>query len=226
MMVTGEVPAQLVVDAPRQVHLVQGMKYDLHWRLLSDDPDLRPAKKISIATPGARKIRINQGTVNTEQEKSGVLTLVTTVATPPMKFNVILNTEVDIQDCKRNIYAPAITVEVVQGYEIVVPSTAVTVSPGGKAELVARIQRDPAFLAAVEIKAENLPLGASCLPVKVTGSEEEFRVFCQAGPAAVPGEYNIELTSSSMLAGRDQEKVPYRIEPVKAPLVVSSQEGT
>ena len=41
---------------------------------------------------------------------------------------------------------------------------------------------------------------------------------------ASPGEHIIELTSSSMLAGREKEKVPYSIPPVSVPLVVSPAE--
>ncbi|MFQ5928702.1 MAG: hypothetical protein ACE5MK_03320 [Acidobacteriota bacterium] len=221
MMVAKKIPAKLLVDSPSQVRLVQGMEYDFRWRFRSDNPNVRPPKQVGITTPGARELRIKRDNIDRQYEKSGVLTLATTVGTPPIKFNVVLNGEVYIQGSKQKIYTPAITVEVVQGYKIVVPSAGVTVQPGGKAELVTKVQRDPAFHQPVEIRVENLPLGVSCLPTEVASTQEEFRVVCQVEPSAVPGEYNIELTSSSVLAGRDKEKVPYRIAPVEARLVVS-----
>ena len=53
-----------------------------------------------------------------------------------------------------------------------------------------------------------------------------FRVECRAEDSAAPGEYEFEITSSSVLAGREKEKVPYSIAPVLSKIVVSAGDDT
>ena len=43
---------------------------------------------------------------------------------------------------------------------------------------------------------------------------------CKSGADVEAGEYEIELTSSSTLAGRDAEAVPYKIPAVTAKMLV------
>ncbi|MBI3694074.1 MAG: hypothetical protein HY238_04440, partial [Acidobacteria bacterium] len=148
------------------------------------------------------------------------LTLVTTVGTPPMKFDMLLDATVTIDGRDEKITAPAVTFDVVQGYTLDAPAQGVTLLPGGKAEIAGRLLRDPLFSAPVTVKADNLPLHVICQPAEVAPKTEEFRLACEAGTAAAAGEYEIELASSSTLAGRDKENVPYTIPPVKARLVV------
>ena len=91
---------------------------------------------------------------------------------------------------------------------------------GSRAELVGKLERNPLFTQVVTIKPEDFPLGVFCRSTQVLGNEVEFRVPCEAGESVEPGEFSIELTSSSTLAGRDQEQVPYTIPSVSARLVV------
>ncbi|MDA2930324.1 hypothetical protein MYX84_10310 [Acidobacteria bacterium AH-259-O06] len=221
MMVAQEIPAKLIVEGPRQVHLVKGVQYDFSWRFISDNPNIQPPKQIGISAPGAYEILIKRRDPDAKYVKKGVFTISTREGTPANKFNVVLTAQLNIKGSKQQIYSSAMSVEVVQGYEIVVPSEGVTIHLGGQAELIGKVQRDPAFLQPVTIKAENLPPGLSCLPTEVATEEEEFRLTCEARPSAVPGDYTIELNSSSTLTGYDKEKVPYRIPPVEARLIVS-----
>ena len=218
-MVGRALPAQLTLASPERIRLVQGMEYDFHWEFVSTDSALKPPQQVVVATPGAREIRVKRG--NAEYEKSGVVTLSTTEGTPHTTFNVVFSGEVEIQGRQQTVYTPAVAVEVVKGYDIVVPSDGFTLQPGGRAELVATIRRDPAFKQAVEVKAENLPPGVLCTPTEVLGEQQEMRMPCQVKAATAPGEYPIELTSSSVLAGRDKEKVSYRISPVQTLLLIS-----
>ena len=228
MMVTEKIPAKLVVDT-QQVRLVQGMVQDFHWRFLPDSPDLRPPETVTIATPGGRELTLRQTNRDKKYQEEGVITLITTMGTPPMRFNAVISGEMDFGDVRQRITAPAISVEVVQGYEIVVPPDGFKVRPGSGVELAARVRRDSAFSQPVKVRAEELPPGVSCEAAEVTGSQEEFRVVCQADPSAVPGDYRILLSSSSVLAGREKEKVPYLVPAVETRLVVltpSSAEGS
>lgn len=221
--VVKERPAALEVVSPRYVRLIQGMESDVEWKLVRRMPGIRPPMRVNdVNVPGVGNLRVLRGK-SKEGGDSGILTMVTTVGTPPMKFDMLLEATVNIDGRDERLTAPAITFDVVQGYTIESPTKAAVVAPGQKAELVGRINWEPEFTAPVTVKAENLPLQVSCRPAVVPPKTAEFRLPCEAGPAAAAGEYEIELSSTSTLAGRDKENVPYTIPPVKARLVVPGQ---
>ena len=117
------------------------------------------------------------------------------------------------------------TLEVVQGYRLVVGSEGFSIRPGSRAELTGRLERDPLFDQPVTIKPENFPRGVSCSSVEVPAGVSDFRILCSAETWTSPGKHMIELTSSSVLAGREKEKVPYSIPALTAPLIVASTKG-
>ena len=222
LMVTEKVPVRFALEGPSDVRLVQGMPYELKWRLLSSDPQIPLPRKVEAKIMGGIEVRtkVNEG----EEDGSGTVTLVTTIGTRPSKFNVALAAEVDQGGRKHQVRSRNVTIEVVQGYRLVVGAEGFAIRPGAQAELAGRLERDPLFDQPVTIKPENFPRGVSCSSVEVPPRESDFRIRCVAEAWASPGEHIIELTSSSMLAGREKEKVPYSIPPVSAPLVVSPAE--
>ncbi len=225
-MVVNERPAALEVVTPRYVRLIQGMEHDVEWKFVRRAPGIRPPMRVNeVNIPGVGNLRVLRGK-SKDGGDTGVLTMVTTVGTPPMKFDMLLDATVSIDGRDERITAPAVTFDVVQGYTIEPPAKAAVLAPGSKAELAGRFTREPAFSAPVTVKAENLPLQVSCRPAEVAGAAAQFSLACEAGPGALPGEYEIEITSSSMLAGRDKENVPYTIPAVKARLVVQSSSPT
>ena len=223
LMVTAEVPVRFVLESPSQVRLVQGMPHELKWRLLSSDPQISLPRKVVTTSMGGIEVRtkVSEG----EEDGSGTVTLVTTIGTRPSKFNVGLAAEVEQGGRKHQVRSRSVTIEVVQGYRLVVGAKGFAIQPGAEAELAGRLERDPLFDQAVTIKPENFPRGVSCSSVEVPPRESDFRIRCVAEAWASPGEHIIELTSSSVLAGREKEKVPYSIPPVTAPLIISSAEN-
>lgn len=226
LMISEPVPGILEVEGPSQIRVLQGMEHEIHWRFNTRELNLRPPRQISINRPGAREIRIRIANPDAEYLESGIVTLSTTVGTPPSKFNVVLAGDIDVQGNKQTLYTPAITVEVVQGYHIAPPNEGVNLASGGRVKLVAQILREPAFQAPIEVRVENLPLGVSCEPTVVAENIDQLQMDCKAEARSKPGEYRIQLTSSSLLAGRDKEKVPYRIPPVHTQLRVTTQNST
>jgi len=219
--VVPERPAALEVVSPRYVRLVQGMESDVEWKFARRMPGLRgPARVNAGNIPGVGNLRVLGGKSKGMYD-DGKLTLVTTVGTPPMKFDMVLDGQVTIEGRDETLVAPAITFEIVQGYSLEPSTTSATLAPGGKTEIAGRLRWEPAFTAPVTVKADNLPLHVSCQPAEVTSKSEEVRLPCQAGPGASPGEYDIELVTASTLAGRDQQSVPYTIPPVGMKLVVA-----
>ena len=213
--------AALEVASPRYVRLVQGMETDVEWKLKRRSMGVGLPRRLSATNvPGVGNLRV-LGESGQRGRESGKLTLVTTVGTPPMQFDMILDAALTIDGREENVIAPAITFDIVQGYTLEAPRDAVLLAPGGRAEIAGHVRWDEAFNSPVTLKAENLPLQVACEPVQVAARQTEFRLACTAGPAAQPGDYEIELASSSTLAGRDKEAVPYTIPSVPVKLKVA-----
>ena len=99
--------------------------------------------------------------------------------------------------------------EIIRGYEIEVLSDPVSLGPGGQAELVGKVSRSDGFNEWVDIHVENLPPGVTCAPVHVDRGEDQFGIPCEALDSSPPGDYDVELISSSVLPYHEKENVPY-----------------
>jgi hypothetical protein len=219
-MIVPEGPAALEVASPRYVRLVQGMEAEIAWKLVRRTMGVGLPRRLAATNiPGVGNLRV-LGESGQRGRESGEIKLVTTVGTPPMKFDLILDAAVPIEGREENVTAPAITFDVVQGYTIEASKTVIALAPGGAAEIAGRLQWEDAFSAPVTLRADNLPLHVTCRETQAAAKQVEFRIACQAGPEAQPGDYDIELASSSTLAGRDKENVPYTIPPVPLKLRV------
>ncbi len=223
LMVTKEVPIRFELESSPEVRLVQGMPYELKWRVLASDPQIPLPSKVEAKSMGGIEVRtkLTEG----EEEGTGTVTLVTTIGTRPSKFNVAVTAEVELGGRKHQLRSRSVTLEVVQGYRLVVGSEGFSIRPGSRAELTGRLERDPLFDQPVTIKPENFPRGVSCSSVEVPAGVSDFRILCSAETWTSPGKHMIELTSSSVLAGREKEKVPYSIPALTAPLIVASTKG-
>ena len=126
----------------------------------------------------------------------------------------------NIDGRNETVYAPAVTVEVIRAYEIEPEVT--SLRPGDTGYLAARLKREPGFSSSVAIKPENLPLDVTCDPITAEPDIEEFRLTCTAGPDAYPGEYEIDLASSSVVISEQGRRIPITQPAVKAKLQVLS----
>ena len=234
VMVTNELPVRVVLEAPPQIRLVQGAEKTLKWRLESEGPAVPSPQLILIEAAGAREIqvrfldeqgRLQAGALVKPTFKGGDIRLRTTVGTPLGRFNVLVNADIQVGGETLRLYSPAIAVEVIQGYEIEVLSEPVSLDPGGRAELVGKLSRAEGFSEPVDIRVENLPPGVSCAPVHVDRGEDEFGIPCEALDSSPPGDYDVELISSSVFPDHEKENVPYSIPPVQARLQVKDHRG-
>ena len=224
---TAKVPAKVAepdeavlhVLTPRKVRLIQGMETEVRWRFEGGGA---PIGRISVGnTPPVGNIRVT-GTARVKPgARQGRFTVITTMGTLPMTFDLLLSSRARIDGREQTVYAPVITFDVVQGYRIEAPVRVTAIPRGGRAALVGSFHREPDFSSPVTIKADNLPLGVSCTAAEIDGAPESYRLECDADPSTEPGEYEIELAPASVLAGRDTELVPYRIEPVMTGIMVT-----
>ena len=216
-MVVKEQPAAVEVLTPRYVRLILGMEHDLKWKFVTRQKGIPPPPEIEQSFDPS-SFGLNQ-TVTEKGLDQGMFTVLTTERTRPTKFDVVLSGEISVDGRKEIVTAPAVTFEVVHGFQIDVPAE-VTIRVGASTQLVGRVHREPEFFSPLTIRIDNLPLHVSCPTVEVPGDVERFKLMCEADSTAEPGEYEIEIASSSELATRRAKRVPLRMPPVKARLIV------
>ncbi len=225
MAVARAFPAKLTIDGPSDARFVQGAEYPLKWKFEAGSPEIRPPKKIDVDSPGIREVFIQAEDPDAEYLKEGTFKVKAVERMQLQKFNVVLFGEVEAPGGSQIVYSRPVTLEVIQGYRIEVPITSITLQPGRTAELAGKVVREPTFNQAVTIKAEYLPDGVSAEAVEVPGDQQEFRLVLKADASAPPGDYDIQLTFSS-LTGTKEKLIPYKIPPMTMRLNVSATHET
>ncbi len=225
VVVGKEESGTIVPEAPRLLRLVQGTGYPLKWSFKPRNPDARPPENVGVDvnSPSAAEIGVRRAKSEKKEEKyaeHGEFSLLTTTHTSPEKYDLVMFAE-SKDEYAEALLTPAITLEVVQGYSVAGPKAPVTVQPGGKAELAGGFHREPEFTNSVSIQAEYLPAHVSCQPAELRQGATEYRLSCEAEASAKPGEYEFQLTPSSVVVGLDKRETPYKIAPVTAKLIIS-----
>jgi hypothetical protein len=217
-------------EAPRVLRLVQGTGYTFKWNFKPRVPDAQPPEKVGaeVSSPSAAEIQIRRAKSEKKEEKyaeKGEFSLLTTTHTSPEKFDLVMFA--DSKDGEGEaLITPAITLDIVQGYSVDAPKAPVNLQPGGKADLVGGFHREPEFSHPVKLQADYLPAHVNCQPVELGTDTSEYRLSCYAEASAKPGEYEFQLTPSSVVAGLDKRETPYTIAPVTAKLTISGNKTT
>ncbi len=219
--VTESEPAWLEILSTRSLRLIQGLKHDIRWAYHQSDGSVQVTSPVNLTNaPAVANLRILGEAKIKPGDKNGLFEMNTTMGTPAMRFDLILNSEIRHAGVKHSIYAPPITVDIVQGYRIESPDKPVTIQAGQEFTLNGSFEREPEFDSEVIVEAANLPIGVSCASQKINGTPSQYTLDCEAEISVEPGEYAVEITPRSVLAGRDKEAVPYNIPPVEAVIVV------
>lgn len=226
LAVSKEESGKIEPEVPPVLRLVQGTGYTLKWSFKSRVPDTQPPEKVGadVAAPSAAEIQVRRAKVEKKEEKyadKGEFSVLTTTHTSPEKYDLILFGESKDDEEAGGFLTPAITLEIVQGYNIAPPKEPVMLAPGGKAEIVGGFRREPEFAHAVRVKAEYLPAHVSCQPVELGVGAKEYRLACEAEASAKAGEYEFQLTPASIVVGLDKRETAYMIPPVTAKLVIA-----
>ena len=216
-------PAGLEVLTPRYVRLGPGTTHEVKWSFESREGGVEPPKEVSFAGNTGGQILATRPKVKEARRDRGTIVARTTERTTVTKLDVALSAQVKINGREETIYSPTIRFDIVQGYSIEPAAEVTSIQPGGLAELTGVLRREPEFTSAVNLGAQNLPLGVECEPLDLNPKENEFRLPCQAEKIAEPGEYEIELISRSTLAGPCETSVPYTIGPLKMRMMVTQR---
>ena len=216
-------PAVLEVLTPRHVRLGPGTTHEVKWSFLSREDGIEPPEEVEFAGSAGGQVIATRPEEKDTRPDHGTIVARTTERTTVTQLDVALSAQVKINGREETIYSPAIRFDIVQGYSIEPAAEVTSIRPGGTAELAGVLRREPEFTSAVNLGAQNLPLGVECEPLDLSPKENEFRLPCQAEKTAEPGDYEIELISRSTLAGPRETRVPYTIGPLKMRMVVTEK---
>lgn len=219
--VAAEAPASIEVLTPRSLRLIQGLKHDIRWTYRTLGPGVKALSPVSlINAPAVANLRILGDAKIKAGDEEGTLEMNTTMGTPAMRCDLVLQTRVQHEGVNHTIYSPAITLDIVQGYSVGAPAAPLPVGPGQEFEINGSFSREPEFDSEVVVEAANLPVGVECDSASIANTPESYSLNCRVGTGAEAGEYLVEIAPRSVLAGRGKEAVPYNIPPVEAVLVV------
>ena len=220
-MVVEPAPASIEVVSPRRLRLIQGLKHDIKWTYAAREAGVQALTKVRLMNaPAVANLRILGDAAIKAGDKEGVFEMNTTMGTPAMRFDLVLQAQVRRGGATHSVYSAPIVVDIVQGYRVEAPPARVAARKGAEFEITGGFSREEEFDSEVVVEAANLPLGVSCEPHGITGTPDSYSLACRAGPEAEAGEYAVEIAPRSVLAGRDKEAVPYNIPPVEAVLVI------
>ena len=215
------IPASIELASARNLRLIQGLQHDIKWIYKTHENGVEALSPVRLLNaPAVGNLRILGGAGIKPGDKTGVFELNTTMGTPAMRFDLVLEAQIRHAGTVHTVHSPAIIVDIVQGYRVEAPTGPSAARPGASLEIAGSFSRDPAFDAEVSIEAANLPVGVSCGPQRIAGDADSYSLRCDVAPDTAPGEYVVEITPRSVLAGRDKEAVPYNIPPVEAVLVI------
>ena len=216
-------PAEIKVLSPRSLRLIQGLERDIEWAYHAGENGVQVISPVQLVNaPAVANLRILGSAKIKAGDPKGTFEMNTTMGTPAMRFDLVLQAQVRHQGMVRTIYSPAITVDIVQGYNVGAPEQPVEVSAGAGFSIGGSFSREPDFDSEVIVQASNLPVGVGCDPRTITDSPEHYSLDCHAEPGVAEGEHLVEITPQSVLAGRGNEAVPYNIKPVEATLLISA----
>jgi hypothetical protein len=133
-----------------------------------------------------------------EHPNQGAFEIVSSLATPAVAFDFVLEATIHEEDnVERIVAAPAITVETVPLYMLSLVSGQVEVKRRGKFELSGAVRREPGFSGAIRVGAEGLPEHVTCSDITISPGETNFRIPCQADAEVRPGEFEFHVVSSA-----------------------------
>ena len=220
-MVVETGPASIEVNSPRHLRLIQGLKHDIKWTYRSRAAGTQAISAVRLLNaPAVANLRVLGSAGIKAGDKTGVFEMNTTMGTPAMRFDLVLEAQVRHGGSNHTVYSPAIIVDIVQGYRVEPPPLTVRARPGAEFELSGVFSREPEFDSEVIVEAVNLPVGVRCESQRIAGTPDRYSLPCRSSAEAAAGEYSVEIAPRSVLAGRNEEAVPYNIPPVEALLVV------
>jgi hypothetical protein len=214
-------PVNLTVPVS-EIRISQGFEYQLNYNVKK----LGTAKLDKVRDQMAGNVgnmRVLAGDPGKNADTGSVL-LASNFSTPVTVFDMLFESQAEIDGRMVSIVAPAVAVHIVAGYDVELASTSMALTPKGKIEIRGTIYREPTFEGdLVKVQAEDLPDNVKCTPVEVPGDQRTFSMTCEAAQNVQPGTYDVRITSVAPAVGR-KAKDDYKIQDVNAKLTVRDTE--
>jgi hypothetical protein len=219
LAVTGAPPAVLTVGGP-MARFSQGFEYELRYEVRRSAA-MRAPVKVNLQIAGAvGNLRILKG-LDQKGGDRGSFLVNTNFATPFTTFDIVLEGRTEFDGRPLVLTSPAVSVQIVPGYEISLEKPALEVSPGGKLTVAGRVRREPTFEGGlVRVQVEDLPEHVACPAVEIPPDQKQFVLVCEASPEAKPGSFPVRIASVAPETGR-KAKADYKIPDLQASLVVA-----
>lgn len=220
MSVANSVPIRIEV-AKQHVRIVQGGDYALPWKLVKGS-QAGGGIKVENPRPTAsiKDLRVLRRPEGMDYMEEGTFHILTTYATPPATFDLVIDAaRITGMKSERLVTAPAVTVEIVPGYELKLMSEKLAIRPGETLEVKGRIEREPGFDAVVKLQVEDLPQQVTSRELVIPADQTSFSLVLTAGTDSQPGTFDVRLSSSATLMDR-KDKQEFKIPDLKARLDV------
>lgn len=220
-----EEPAVLEILTPRFVQLIMGQSHEVSWSFHARKPGIEPPEKVDVqlgigafVTRGNQKKYATEGTFDVLV--SEVADLGTNFSDLPMQFDMLVSGKIEVAGIERVVYAPALTFEIVPGYDVQLP-TEIALSAGETKVLNGSVTHEPGFTSPVLISFNGLPNGVTCQQITVTKAMQ-FELACKADQKVKLGRHDIQITTSTTSSGSNagRKQTPLRIKPIEAKLSI------
>ena len=198
----------------------QGFEWPLQYKVVRDSSFKSPVRVSNAIAGGVGNLRILKGE-GQKNPDAGAYTVSTNFATPATTFDMVLTAQTEIDGRPVTLTSPAVAIQVVPGYRVLLNQSTLRVDAGGQAEVSGNVWREPTFEGTVvKIQAGDLPDNVSCAGVEVPLDQDAFTIKCAAKADAKPGSYPIRIVSSAPNTGRTT-KEEYKGADLDAKLVVT-----
>ena len=216
---TGALPVTLTAPTPL-VRIAQGFEYNLEYRVKRSGA-VKAGKVTNQIAGSVGNLRVLKGEAGKNPD-AGAFLLNTNFATPLTTFDMLIETQAEVDGKPLTITSPAIEIQVVPGYDVQLAQTRLQVNPGGKIGIAGKVRREPTFEGGViQLRVEDAPDGVKCPQVTVPAAESEFMLACEASAEAKAGSFPVRVVSAAPDTGR-KAKAEYKIADINAQLVVTA----
>ena len=215
--ITPDQPAELSFLTDRRLRVVHGGNGTVaKWAYTARRPEVTVTQKVEIPrnTGSLRLRRIGDD----EATEAGQFRMFTHERTSLGMVNFNLSAQVKVGDREETVISQPLEIDVVEGYKLAEPPTALSLASGGEGLWHGSIWRDAEFRRAVTVSATDLPSGVRCESAELHEDQTAYELRCEAADAPL-GEYEVEIRAESVLS--DEGTTPYVVDPVKAKLTIS-----
>lgn len=206
-------PLPIALDTPVPLaRFAQGFEWPLAYKVRRASTAKFPVKVNNEVAGNVGNLRILKPENKNPDEASYLVT--TNFATPLTTFDMILEAQTEIDGKPVTISSPAVSIQVVAGYEISVDAPARPLTVSGT------VRREPTFEGSmIRLAVEDAPENVKCATLEVAEDQNTFTMSCEADGAVKPGTYPIRIVSAAPNTGR-KTKGEYKIGDVETKLIV------